>query len=186
MAFLLLHGLDGSGPAHWQTWLAAQLRERGHHVAYPALPQADAPRLDRWLAALQGELEALPAAQTTVLCHSLGCLLWLHYAARRPAVAVARALLVAPPQPDVEDPPSVGFRPTPADAAGVSAASNETLLVCSTDDPNCPPETSRRLAREARIPLLWVEAGGHINADAGFGAWPTLEAWCLDRRDAPV
>jgi len=51
MAFLILHGLEGSGPEHWQTWLAGRLRERGLEVAYPSLPDAAVQlndRLDRY------------------------------------------------------------------------------------------------------------------------------------------
>jgi len=184
VAFLLLHGLDGSGPDHWQTWLAERLRARGLRVAYPALPDASAPRIDAWLAALDDALARMPA-ETTVCCHSLGCLLWLHHAARR-ARMVGRALLVAPTQPDEEDPPSVGFRPAPLDAEGVAAAAGETLLVCSTDDPYCPPPTSRRIAAAIGVEIDWVVDGGHLNAAAGRGPWPELESWAVGERARPV
>jgi predicted alpha/beta hydrolase family esterase len=173
VAFLVLHGIEGSGPEHWQTWITGRLREHGHTVAYPDLPHADAPRLDEWLPALDAELSALPLAETTVLCHSLGGLLWLH----RDGPPAARALLVAPPQPDVEVPGSTGFRPVPLDRATV------TRFVCSTNDPWCPPERSTELAAVVGAPVDWLENAGHINTDAGFGPWPELEAWCLGERD---
>ncbi len=66
MAFLLVHGLAGSGPEHWQTWLAGRLCARGLDVSYPSLPDADSPRLERWLEALHVELARLSAAETTV------------------------------------------------------------------------------------------------------------------------
>jgi predicted alpha/beta hydrolase family esterase len=182
MAYLILHGLEGSGPEHWQTWLAERLRERGLTVAYPSLPDADHPRLDRWLDALHAELDRLPAAETTVLCHSLGSLLWLHHAARSPRARVTRALLVSPPQPDVDDPQSPGFRPVPLEAAGVAAAALETRLVCSTDDPWCPPETSRRIAEAIGVEVDWLENAGHVNTDAGYGAWPAVEEWAVGAR----
>ena len=185
MDYLLLHGLDGSGPEHWQTWLAGRLRERGFEVAYPTLPDPSAPRVERWLAALDEVLRPR-ADETTVLCHSLGCLLWLHHAARRPEQRVSRALLVAPTQPDEEDLPSVGFRPAPLDAEGIAGAAGETLLVCSTDDPYCPPSTSQRIASEIGVEVDWVEHGGHLNAAAGLGPWPELERWALGERDRPV
>ena len=186
MAFLLIHGLEGSGPEHWQSWLAVRLRGRGLDVAYPSLPEADSPRLERWLDALAAELARLPEAETTVLCHSLGSLLWLHHAARHPWQQVARALLVAPPQPDEEDPPSVGFRPVPLDPAGVAAAARETRLVCSTNDPWCLPETSRRIGEATGLPIDWIEDAGHINTDAGYGPWPAVEAWALGESERPV
>lgn len=179
MAFLLIHGLEGSGPEHWQSWLAQRLSARGLDVAYPSLPDADSPRIERWLDALDTELARLPAAETTVLCHSLGSLLWLHHAARHPSLQVARALLVAPPQPDHEDTASTGFRPTPLDRDGVAAAARETQLICSTNDPWCPLETSRRIGEATGVPIEWIENAGHINTDAGFGPWPAVEAWAL-------
>ena len=80
------------------------------------------PRVRPWLKALRAELARLPAAETTVLTHSLGGLLWLHWASTHPAVQVARVLLVAPSQPDEDQPESLGFRPGKvfAFAAGLS------------------------------------------------------------------
>jgi predicted alpha/beta hydrolase family esterase len=186
MAFLILHGLEGSGPEHWQTWIAGRLGARGLDVAYPSLPDADSPRLERWLEALGDELARLPAPETTVLCHSLGSLLWLHHSARQPAEQVARALLVAPPQPDEDDPQSPGFRPVPLDREGVSAAAAATRLVCSTDDPWCPPETSRRIGEAIGAPIDWLENAGHVNTATGYGHWPALEAWALGDRERVV
>jgi predicted alpha/beta hydrolase family esterase len=178
VAFLILHGLEGSGPEHWQTWVAERLRGHGLRVSFPELPAAAAPRLAEWLEALRAELEGLPRDETTVLCHSLGSLLWLHHDGR----PVRRALLVAPPQPDEEVPPAVGFRPVPA----ARSAARETRFVCSTDDPWCPPERSQALADAVGAPVDWLVNAGHVNADAGFGPWPALEAWCLGERPSPV
>ncbi|HYY74073.1 MAG TPA: alpha/beta hydrolase [Solirubrobacterales bacterium] len=52
--FLILHGVDNvRPPEHWQSLLAAQLVEHGLEVRYPALPEPEAPDLERWLAALE-------------------------------------------------------------------------------------------------------------------------------------
>src|SRR4051794_17811605 len=94
-SFLILHGWTGSGVEHWQSRLALALRRARERVLYPELPDPDEPQRDRWLAALDEQL-AVAGADTTVLCHSLACLLWFHHAARKPQ-PVTRALLVAPP-----------------------------------------------------------------------------------------
>ena len=93
--YLILHGYQGSGPGHWQTWLAGRLRSGDATVRFPDLPDADAPRLSAWLDALDARAGRDRRAPV-VLCHSLACLLWLHHVAGggRPA---ARVLLVAPP-----------------------------------------------------------------------------------------
>src|SRR5919106_126393 len=69
--FLILHGLAGSGPGHWQTWLTARLKADNERVAYPDLPDADMPSLRSWQERLQGEIEALPEGEVIVVCHSL-------------------------------------------------------------------------------------------------------------------
>ena len=45
--YLILHGYQGSGPGHWQTWLAGRLRAGDAVVHYPDLPDADRPQLRR-------------------------------------------------------------------------------------------------------------------------------------------
>jgi uncharacterized protein len=179
-SFLILHGWQGSGPGHWQTWLAARLRAAGERVAYPDLPDADMPMLEPWLAALAGELRELPG-ERTVLCHSLACVLWLHHVAAEPGPEgrAGRVLLVAPPSPDVHVSELQIFFPAPLDPEAVHAAAGETRLVCSDDDPYCPEGAATRYGEPLALPTEIVPGGGHLNPEAGFGPWPALEAWCL-------
>ena len=104
--YLILHGWENHRPAgHWQRWLAGELESRGAVVRYPQLPEPDMPVLEHWIDALESELRATDPASLTVIAHSLGCLLWLAYAARRASGGVPgsegpvarRLVLVAPP-----------------------------------------------------------------------------------------
>jgi predicted alpha/beta hydrolase family esterase len=144
-------------------------------VSFPALPDAEEPRVEPWLAALDAELRD----GMTVLTHSLGGLLWLHHAARLPQVQAARVLLVALSQPFDEIPESKGFRPAPLSRDGVAAAARETTIVSSTDDPWAPPDTQRRVAKELGVEIHWLENAGHINTPAGYGPWPWVLDWAL-------
>jgi hypothetical protein len=170
--FLILHGLEGSGPGHWQTWLAARLRAAGERVAYPDLPDADLPSLPAWHSALQGELDALPEGETVVVCHSLSCLLWLHHVADGGAQA-DRVLLVAPPSETADVPQIAAFFPAPQPAL------TGARLVCGDDDPYCP-EGAQNVYGSLGIPVDVLPGGGHVNPDAGYGPWPGAEAWCLE------
>ena len=129
-AYLILHGYQGSGPGHWQTWLAGRLRSGDAKVHYPDLPDADLPRLGAWLDALAGELDAI-AEPPVVLCHSLACLLWMHHVAggggppraccwsrRRRRRACRRSCS--------------SFFPAP------TVTIENARLVCSDNDPYCP------------------------------------------------
>jgi predicted alpha/beta hydrolase family esterase len=168
--FLILHGYQGSGPGHWQHWLAGRLAEAGADVVFPRLPSPDAPELQLWLRALDAELDAL-STDPVVICHSLGCLLWLHHRAaggRRSA----RLLLVAPPSrtgvPDRLD----AFFPVPLRHL------RRARLVCSDDDAFCPEGALRLYANPLGLPTDVIPGGGHLNPDAGYGPWPSVEAWC--------
>ena len=56
---MILHGLDGNEPEHWQTWLAEQLRAAGREVRYPELPDATQPERLAWLDVLRITLDGL-------------------------------------------------------------------------------------------------------------------------------
>jgi predicted alpha/beta hydrolase family esterase len=171
--FLILHGLEGSGPGHWQTWLAARLRADNERVAYPDLPDADMPSLHTWREALHGELDALPGGEVVVVCHSLSCLLWLHHVAEGGAQA-DRVLLVSPPSETAAVPQIAGFFPVPLPALATGAR-----LVCSDNDPYCPEGAETVYGEALGIPVDVLPGAGHMNLDAGYGPWPAAEAWCL-------
>lgn len=187
---LILHGWKGSGPDHWQTWLAARLSERGAHVQYPDLPLCDEPCPNRWGAALQREARRLSLSpgdgERVVVAHSLGCVLWLRESPRlAPEYRPDRVALVAPPCPHAGVPELEDFYPTGADADSVAAAAGSTVLVCADDDPYCPDGGAHRYwAGPLGLPVELVPGGAHLNTDAGYGPWPEIEAWCLGERPA--
>jgi predicted alpha/beta hydrolase family esterase len=175
---VILPGWQGSGPEHWQTWLAGRLAS-GHDVRYPALPDPDTPVLHRWLAALDATLAGLPADGYDVVCHSLAVLLWLHRAARGPVQArPARVLLVAPPSPRTAIPELATFVPAPLDVEAVRRAAGGTILVCGDDDPYCPEGAALAYGRPLKIPVTVLPGTGHLNVAAGYGPWPAVEQWC--------
>jgi predicted alpha/beta hydrolase family esterase len=164
---LILHGLEGSGPDHWQSWLAERLRSDGHDVAFPDLPDADAPQLEPWLDAIAAERRP----NDVVVCHSLACCAWLHHR-QRGGPEPERALLVAPPWRD--DIPEIRpFFPVPGEPG---LAGSFSLLVFSDNDPYCPDGADRVYGEPLAIDLHPLPGRGHINPEAGYGEWP----WALD------
>ena len=176
-SFLILHGLQGSGPGHWQTWLAARLRAGDERVVYPDMPDADMPSLGAWREALDRELDALPGS-VIVVCHSLACLLWLHHIDDGGEQA-DRVLLAAPPSPTADLPEIAGFFPAPLPAL------TGARLVCSDDDPYCPEGADELYGRPLRIPYDVLPGKGHLNPETGLGPWPAVEAWCREG-DRPI
>jgi uncharacterized protein len=162
MSILIVPGLGGSGPQHWQSFWA---REMAGAVRVE-LPDWDDPVPKNWEPALEAAVEAAgPGA--VLVAHSLGCVLVARRA--RPAWRVKAALLVAPADADRTDMPEPvrRFAPVPSGTLPFRSA-----VVASRNDPYIDFERARRLAG------LWGSAFhdvghlGHINSDSGLGDWP--------------
>ena len=181
---LLLHGWRSRRPVgHWHHWLAASLEERGHQVAYPQLPDPDEPQLDAWVEAASVALGSLTAPSRIVLCHSLGCLTWLHLAERnRGEVLVDRLALVAPPGSRmVSSTPEISgfaFKARRSSALGA----REARLVYSDDDPYCPEVADVVYGKLRNLDRDLLPGQAHLDMDAGYGSWPSLLDWCVDER----
>jgi predicted alpha/beta hydrolase family esterase len=163
MQLLIIPGLGGSGPTHWQShW------ERSFPGAR-RVEQSDwnRPVLAQWLEPLAAAVRSAPGA--ILVGHSLGCALIAHLAWRRPELRIGGALLVAPADvdrpgcvlPQVED-----FAPMPTGILPFRA-----VVVGSMNDPYMTIERARFLAKAWGAGLVNAGACGHINATAGFGPW---------------
>jgi uncharacterized protein len=184
-SFLIVHGLGGSGPLHWQSWLAERLREHGESVSYPDLPNSDEPSLEAWLSVLERERSGREPGQLVVVCHSLGAVTWLHLAARAERRLAERVLLVAPPSAGAGVAEIAEFVPAPLDAAAVSRAAGSTRVVCADSGDPYRPE-GPELFQPLGVPVDVIEGGGHLNPETGFGPWPAVERWCLDPSAVPI
>lgn len=190
---LLLHGHTGSGPKHWQSWLAGELAVAGGVVDVPQLTDPDRPDLEVWLAELRHHLEAAPAvAERVLLAHSSGASLWLHHAARLTGAHAElplrfdRVLLASPPGPRWHNPDVRGFAPVPLDPAGVRRAAAWTQLVVGDDDDACTVDEAVAMAAQLKIDLDVIPGGAHLNTDAGYGPWPAVLGWVGDRHTRMV
>lgn len=149
-------------------------------MSYPAFPDPYDPQPDAWLALLGRELDAM-GGERIVLCHSLACLLWLRYARDGARDAASRVLLVAPPC--VREVPAIDrFWPAEVTAEDVRHSCGSTLMLWSKPDPYCPASAPKALPGLFEH-AIEIPGGGHLNSDAGYGAWPAVEQWALGERD---
>ena len=168
---LIVPGLHGSGPQHWQSWMQQQLplarRVRGIDWAEPVIA--------RWAGAVRDEIDAAPHA-VWLVAHSFGCLASVVAAADRPD-KVAGLLLVAPADPRRFGP--FGLRDD--DKGGdecIAAWLPDTPLVApstvvaSCNDPWHGLDSTAQWAERWGSRLIDIGEAGHINVDAGFGPWP--------------
>ena len=184
---LIIHGWGNERPVgHWHRLLATHLRQHGHVVAYPQLPDTQLPSLDKWLAVLKVELDMLKEAgdgELIVLAHSLGSLTWLHLAQsgflQEPA---SRVLLVAAADPDLcGEVPSfqIDLNSTQVKAAAHSAALS-TLFVGSDSDPWQPHGVAETFAKPLDLPFVVIPGAGHFAIEEGWTPWTGVINWITD------
>jgi serine hydrolase len=166
---LVIPGLGGSGPDHWQSRWEAKI------PAVRRVVQADweKPRLAAWRDRIVEEVER--AARPVILvAHSLGVLAAVHAA---PFLAkgessgkVNGGFLVAPPSVEVLsglDALDSAFLTVPPEPLPFPA-----LVIASRNDPFASFAESEALARTLGAEFIDAGFSGHINSESGHGPWP--------------
>lgn len=166
---LIVPGLNGSGPDHWQTRWEAKLP-----AARLAVQEDWArPNLAAWQERIAGDIERAEKP-VILIAHSLGVLASAHAVAALAAAGKGGKLrggfFVAPPSAvglsgcEAVDP---AFLAPPPGPLGFPA-----LLVASRNDPYAPFPESEALAALLGASLIDAGHSGHINVDSGHGPWP--------------
>lgn len=173
---VIVHGYDGSGPGHWQHWLAERLTAEGRPFAFPELPDPLSPECSRWVAALARVVDE-SRDPVVFVAHSLGCWAVDHYLSLRGSQRVRAALLVAPPSPFSLFEPIQSFLPPPRNAVAWAPIAAASLFIGSTNDDHAGPEEIEELAERCGVKHQILEGAGHINTAAGFGPFPFALEW---------
>lgn len=171
---LTVPGYQGSGDAHWQTWLEQQIpgAKRVSGIDW------EQPVVHKWAEAIIRELEA-SSRKTVIIAHSFGCLASAMALANRPD-HVAGVILVAPADPQRFG--LFGVRkghlanyPSIAEQLPDGPINVPGLLIGSRDDPWM--KLSHAYAWSRRWKLAFHDAGeaGHINVESGVGPWPLIK-----------
>jgi predicted alpha/beta hydrolase family esterase len=162
---LVIPGLRGSGPVHWQSWLQGHFR-RAVRVEQDDWDTAD---LETWATRIGETIAAEPSGPWVAVAHSFGCLALAQYVLStcgRTAHGVRGALLVAPADPGrfaLDDLPLRQRLRVPA-----------TLLASDTD-PWMSAARAESFAQAWGSGFVNLGDAGHINADAGFGPLPAAK-----------
>ncbi len=161
---LIIPGLGGSGPEHWQSRWQTKL-STARRIAQRDFER---PQLEAWCRRIVAEVEA--AEKPVVLvAHSLGVLAVAHAAAELKG-KVRGAFLVAPPTPRAiaeMDTVDKNFSAVPMTPLPFPA-----LLVASRNDSYAQYADVEALAHAWRAQLIDAGIAGHINAQSGHGPWP--------------
>ncbi|RTL51955.1 MAG: alpha/beta hydrolase [Rhodocyclaceae bacterium] len=153
---LIVPGLNGSGPDHWQSWWLA-LEPDAVWVEQENWAQAD---LGRWAGKVEAALDAA-AHPVWIVAHSFGVLASVQAASRRPDKVVG-AFFVAPADPHkFQLSGRLYGQPLPF----------PSLVVASSNDPWMKLMHAAYWADRWGSHLFNLGNAGHINPESGFGPW---------------
>jgi predicted alpha/beta hydrolase family esterase len=157
---LIVPGLGGSEPEHWQSWLQPQYKS-SVRVEQERWQHAD---LEAWAERIGATLARQRPGPWVAVAHSFGCLaLVRHLLTDGPQSPIAGALLVAPASPEKFH---VAHR-LPLDRLQVPS-----VVVASDTDPWMRAAEAHRWARRWGSRYLNLGDAGHINVAAGFKSFP--------------
>ena len=164
---LIIPGLGGSGPDHWQNRWAQKLSTAR------IIEQADwhNPSHEAWVAAILRAIEASDRP-VALIGHSLGAIAAASAINKAPREKIAAAFLVAPPDLD-----SAALQPGQIDPAFKEKAPQAALkvpgvIVASRNDAFSDYAFAEKLAVLWGLDLADAGDAGHINAESGHGPWP--------------
>jgi predicted alpha/beta hydrolase family esterase len=155
---LIVPGLHGSGPAHWQS------RWEHSNPWFERVEQEcwDVPDLPAWSLAVSHGIRR-SSRPVILVCHSFGCLAAIHaWNVHRPA-NLAGLLLVAP-----ADPHKFGL----ADDSLLCRPSFPAIVAASRNDPWIDARRARYFAYVWGAEYVALGMLGHVNADSGLREWP--------------
>jgi predicted alpha/beta hydrolase family esterase len=153
---LIVPGLQGSGPQHWQSlW-------QEEHPEYERAVQKDwcVANLDVWARAIVRQIKAY-SGPVVLVAHSFGCLAAVRATELAPAL-IRGALLVAPANP-------AKFAVEPL--VSRLRLGYPSTVVASRNDPWMPYGDAACWARRWGSRLVDAGNAGHINVAAGYGDW---------------
>lgn len=161
---VIIPGLGGSGPDHWQSRWQARLPNARR------VEQADWEVADRaaWVSAIERTIGQCERPVVAV-AHSLGVIA-LAWALRDGMPPIAGAFLVAPPSDaTMRELTSIDPAFAPAPTRRLDAPS---VLVASRNDPYSSFDEATGLADAWGARLVDGGDAGHINTESGHGPWP--------------
>ena len=174
---LILHGTDGNSQINWFPWLKTGLEKNGFKVWCPDLPQAEKPNIDRYFKFISENLDWNFNSETILIGHSSGAVSILGILQRLPEeIQVEACYLVGSFKDDLGwDSLTELFQP-PLDFSKIKNKAKKLVFIHSDNDPYCPLEHAKFLAKQVGGELIVMPGQGHfgVKQDPKYTKFPEL------------
>jgi len=163
MKYLIIPGLNNSGPGHWQTvW------EKSNPYIFSRVEQLNwtLPQKEDWTLKLNDAISQFDEPLILV-AHSLGCLTVLHWAKDYYSPLVAGSMLVAPADTETSQKDYFkSFCPIP-----MQKLPFQSVVIASTNDPYAEFSKVKSWSEKWGSTFINIGNKGHINASSDLGQW---------------
>ncbi len=175
---IIVHGWEGTPEDGWFPWLKRELEARGFSVSVPQLPDAENPRIDKWISKL-AETVGTPDTHTYFVGHSMGCQAIARYLETLPeGTNVGGAVFVAgffKHLTGLEDDPETQetdwhWLTAPLDLGQVRRRLPKSVAIFSDDDPWVPLDNQDDFRDKLGSEIVIEHGKGHFsgNRDKAF------------------
>jgi uncharacterized protein len=165
----IIHGWGGNPYEPLLQWLADELREAGHEVVAPEMPDTDHPQIETWVPFLQ-KIVGSADENTFFIGHSIGCQTILRYLETLPeGVKIGGAVFIAGwynvRNLDTEEEKEIvgPWVNTPHDDAKIRAAINKGVVILSDNDPYVSLDNQVPWKEKAGVRVIIESGKGHYN-----------------------
>ena len=163
---IILHGNNGKSGHNWFLWFKKELEKVGYHVWVPDLPNADIPDIQRYSEFIFGNKDFTLNKETILIGHSSGAVAILGLLQQLPdSISVNVAYLVGSFCKDlkIDGIHHEELFLIPFEFEKIKSKAKKFIFIHSDDDPYCPLDQAKFLAKETAGELIIMPGQKHFS-----------------------
>jgi uncharacterized protein len=166
---LILHGSGNNSKGNWFPWLKKELENRGYKTWVPDLPQSDRPSVKRYNDFIFSNKKWIFNKDSILIGHSSGAVAILGLLQHLPdSVVVDTCVLVSSFKNNFGIKDYDGLFEEPFNFKKIKKHSRNLIFIHSDNDPYCPLEHAKYLAKQLGAQLIIKKSQGHFNLEKGL------------------
>ena len=177
---IIVHGWGGYPEEGWFPWLKKELEKKGLEVFVPKMPDADKPRIQKWVPKL-AEIVGTPDKNTYFVGHSMGCQAIARYLqSLSEGIKVGGAVFVAGffKRLTGMEPEEIETRnhwlKAPLDLNKVKSHLQRSVAIFSDTDPYVPSDNQDDFRDKLKSEIIIKKGWKHFSGSEGIIEFPTI------------
>ena len=178
----IIHGWEGYPEENWFPWLKHEVEAKGFEVQVPQMPDADSPRINKWIPAL-AQIVKNPDVDTYFVGHSMGCQAIARYLEALPeGIKIGGVIFVAGffkrltglgEEPDYEE-VEKDWMKTPIDFDKIKIHFEQSVAIFSDNDPYVPLDNQDDFRGKLGSKIIIQHKMNHFSGNWGVFELPIV------------